>query len=222
MPDKESLPAGFYTSANEGRRYWDGQSWLVPDRLPSEAAQFGSAEGEMLAGRPRAKQLLSGWAVRTKRRRIILVCVAVIVLAAGVGATALVYAVDTPQRESSALCETELLDLLKSPATAQVSEVQTLDQVEYQNYFVDIFASGLEDYPDLLEALEQDRANNIADARAEMASNAKEGITHLTVVGQVDSENGFSAMVHSAWTCEIYWEGTSVTDGPEVTVGESR
>lgn len=217
-------PPGWYTDDAHGRRYWDGNTWLVPEPVSATANAavlpklIPEPEPAPAADEPPApKATLESRMGMSKRTMAIIAGGALLLVIIAVSVAASVYAAGAPERDSAGICETELMDSLKSPATAVVSDVQTLDPVEGSDWILRrvLEALGVEIDKDTKEAFEQ----GAVDARKEIAKDAKNGIVTWMVVGEVDSENGFGAMVRGTWTCYTEWKDGQL-DSTEVNISD--
>ncbi|AJW80114.1 hypothetical protein VO01_14175 [Clavibacter michiganensis subsp. insidiosus] len=97
-------------------------------------------------------------------------------------------------------CTTQLLSQLKSPSTAQLSELETLDREEYATHLITNINELLGEELDSETPLDLGELGE--KTRAKMDKDAENGKVDWIVVGAVDSQNGFGAMVRSDWTCE--------------------
>ncbi|OQJ58890.1 hypothetical protein DZF92_06315 [Clavibacter michiganensis subsp. insidiosus] len=129
-----------------------------------------------------------------------------------------VYRSGAPERDSLAECTTQLLSQLKSPSTAQLSELETLDREEYATHLITNINELLGEELDSETPLDLGELGE--KTRAKMDKDAENGKVDWIVVGAVDSQNGFGAMVRSDWTCETTWTDGKLTSGPTVDLGE--
>lgn len=104
--------------------------------------------------------------------------------------------------DAERVCKEWVKDKLKSPATAKFSDVKSL-------------TSG--DFADLLSEAATD---NSGDSAAPSTAAGEDGYS-LTVTGNVDSENGFGALIRSTWVCTATLNGDEWTGSANVIDGGS-
>jgi len=216
-------PAGWYEHPNGTPQYWNGEEWV-----PAAATNADTAADESVRRLDTSAHLLEPSAEsngrradrgKSKRRIIIASSVAAaVVIGSAITAGLVVYNSGAPERDSLAECTTELLSQLKSPSTAQLSELKTLDREEYATYLITNIKELLGDELDADTPLDLGELGE--ETRARMDQDAENGKVDWIVVGAVDSQNGFGAMVRSDWTCETTWTDGKLTSGPTVDLGE--
>jgi hypothetical protein len=203
--NKTGASAGWYEDADGARTYWDGAQWLRPASDPPAASELPREPTFEPAPRRTRKKL---W--------IIAGIPLVIVAAGGITAAALGVNAGASERDAEASCRTEIVSILKSPTTATLSDVRIVDRVDHVNDLMlsmyDMLGqdSTTEEATTSLAEL-RDKTQGVVDDEA-----AKDQVTWF-VVGTVDSENGFGAMVRNTWTCETLFENGAVKSGPDAT-----
>ena len=220
------LTPGWYDDETGARRYWDGTIWLspAPDTVPVQAvthANHDQAAPEITANDPETPAPAPVATGMSALQRMLLIgggAFALVVVAAIV-TTSLVVGAGSQQREAAARCRTEVVDSLKSPATATLSNVKTLDRIGYVQYSLKALYKLVGEDPNGDGAKDSTKLLN-ENAQKQIDAEAKLGQETWFVVGAVDSENGFGAMVRNTWTCETLFEDREVKTGPDVTFSE--
>jgi hypothetical protein len=137
-----------------------------------------------------------------------------VLVAGGVTAAALTVSAGATERDAEATCRTEIVSILKAPTTATLTEVQTLDR---SAYVTGAFSDMYELFG--LDPTEEERAGKLSDladkAQVVIDQEAENGQEKWFVVGTVDSENGYGAMVRNTWTCETLFENGVKIEGPD-------
>lgn len=222
----EDLAPGWYTGEN-GRRYWTGAEWVVPQ---TSAVDAGSKRGHVDAGAdaasapsgaedaaagqnsPDTAESAPGPSapVATKQSRkglVIALVAAAAVITGGTGAFLLVKSHD---RESLAIaaCEDALADSLKNPAAAVFHDSQTRNRLEEAETVVaqlrlEAAAHGTE----WSEETEKLATDYLADAEAGVAADKESGSRTFYVFGEVDAQNGFGATTRETWKCAVVHNG---------------
>lgn len=216
--DKTGAPAGWYADADGVRAFWDGAKWLTPAADPVGVEQPPAAEATMTSEPELTVEWAAAPAPRRSRKRLWIVGGSVLglLIAGGVTAAALTVNAGAPKRDAEAACRTEIVSILKSPTTATLTEVETVNRSDYVTGVV----------LDLYDLLGQDpTTSDSVDALAGLADKAQvvideeadKGQVTWFVVGTVDSENGFGAMVRNTWTCETLFEDGAMAEGPDVS-----
>ncbi len=107
---------------------------------------------------------------------------------------------------------------MKSPATAELSDVEVFTGSEYLRKLssdLDEALTGLGIAP---EGDEAERSAEFEKSLTDMdAENRSAGISFWYVLGLVDSQNGFGATVRNEWTCDVKYEHGELVEGPNVS-----
>lgn len=215
--DKAGAPAGWYSDADGVRAYFDGAKWLTPAPDP-EVVEPPDAEPGMTSEPEPTVEWAAAPAPHRSRKRLWIVGGSVLglLIAGGVTAAALTVNAGAPKRDAEAACRAEIVSILKSPTTATLTEVETVNRSDYVTGVVLNMYDALGQDPTTSDAVESlaglaDKAHIVMDQEAE------KGQVTWFVVGNVDSENGFGAMVRNTWHCETLFEGGVMTERPDAS-----
>ncbi|OUE19956.1 hypothetical protein BFL34_02103 [Clavibacter michiganensis] len=216
-------PAGWYERPDGTPQYWNGAEWVAASARSADVGnvELGTRLGtgaQVLEPSDESSGRTADRGGRTRRIVIASGVAAAVVIGSVVTAGLLIYRAGAPERDSLAECTTELLSQLKSPSTAQLSELETLDREEYAAYLITNINELLGEEVDSETPLELGELGE--KTRAKMDQDAENGKVDWIVVGAVDSQNSFGAMVRSDWSCETTWTDGTLTSGPTVDLAE--
>ncbi|WP_144407233.1 DUF2510 domain-containing protein [Clavibacter michiganensis] len=198
-------PAGWYERPDGTPQYWNGAEWVPAPATSADAEIVGSeprleTSAQAIEPSEESSGRTAGRGRRTRRIVIASSVAAAVVIGSVITAGLVVYRSGAPERDSLAECTTQLLSQLKSPSTAQLSELETLDREEYATHLITNINELLGEELDSETPLDLGELGE--KTRAKMDKDAENGKVDWIVVGAVDSQNGFGAMVRSDWTCE--------------------
>lgn len=214
----EGLMPGWYSGQDNVKRYWDGHQWLTPS---NEAATMDHSteetpEPELGTEEPQAEPATTAG----KRKRWPLVAAAAGIVALGGGGTAYALLSGPSTTQITEMCTDDVKAALKSPNTAEFTEIEVSGVHERYEYFAalllmetlgDLDAFDGLGPTDVIVALELDEVDHEPEIAEKLeAWGATDGSKMRLVTGYVDSQNGYGAMVHSEFTCLFDGE-TAVT-----------
>jgi len=206
MPDGPE--PGWYKSADGTDSYWDGRNWhtRVKHETPQPAPTHTSDPDVAVAMESEDRDQAGAPAPAKKRRRALVLTIAIAIVLICVAGAAVYWFFGRQDANAWAMevCQSEVTDMLKSPKTAEYSDVSVYPLEERYYLFPTLLFTGfLEadeiDIEDAVDALELDREEYNGQAATWLESQPGRDVRIVT--GTVNSQNGFGATVESDFVC---------------------